>query len=134
MGVAVRAEDVPVPQVEGLDAQLHVDAAAEAGVLDQREVLVVVAEAAHAGHAVARAVVEVERAHGLESVPVEQRALGRVEAARILREGIGPRLDGGYAAGPELRGHIAEAGAEEEWDPGGVAEQRADLPSAQDVR
>src|SRR5438128_11255260 len=49
--VPLGLEDVPVPEVEGLDAQLQVDATAELRVLDERQVMVLVAEAADVGQA-----------------------------------------------------------------------------------
>ena len=123
---------MPVPYVEGFDPQLDVHPAAEAGVLDQGDVLVVEAEAPEVRHAGPGPVVEVERVDGLERVLVEQRALVRVVARQVLGERIRPGLEGGDAAGPELPGHVAEAGPEEERDARRVAEERARLPSAQD--
>src|SRR6185436_16035431 len=98
------------------------------------QVLVPVVEAADAAHAITGAVIEVERADGLERVLVEQRTLGGVEAALVLQEGVRSRLQCRDAADPELRRHVAEAGPEEERDGRRVAEQRADLPSSKDGR
>ena len=88
-------------------------------------------EASIARHARSGPVVEVERVDGLEGVLVEERTLVGVEAALVLGKRVGPGLDGGYAAGPELAGHVAEAGPEEERDPGRVAGDRAELPAAE---
>src|SRR6185295_18205565 len=93
-------------------------------------VLVVIAEAPNAGHPRPRAVVEVERIRGLEGILVEEGPLGGVEALQVLGKDVSG--DGGDAADAELAGHVAGSGAEVERRPRRVAEDRAELPAAED--
>ena len=142
--VAGGIEDMPVPQVEELRADLEVQPLGDLRVLDERERVVLIGPVPESRDASPAARIEVEARNVIarfEGADVEQRgtfiALSRgaasagIKAALALSEGVCPWQDSGDATFRKLTWHVALVGSEEERCAGGHAKDVAHLPASE---